>query len=166
LAAALFPPIKQEDKMSAQHIFDNAPLGSIIRYSDGAPQPPARFTKKLGNWERSNGSGRLIRKSPGRDIGNYPFPASITMHEGDLGGGGIVLIVLHRSFSVDTRLHFEVVETPALGSVRVLAQYSTGTELLHLAANYEAAARWLKQHTHSNAVLEEVMAQELSLQAA
>jgi hypothetical protein len=152
--------------MSAQHIFDHAPLGSIIRYSDGAPKPPARFTKKLGNWERSNGSGRLIRKSPGRNVGNYPFPASITMHEGDLGGGGIVLIVLHRSFSVDTRLRFEVIETPVLGSVRVLGQYGTGTELLHLAASYEAAARWLKQHPHSNAVLEEVMAKEPTLQAA
>jgi hypothetical protein len=166
LAAVLFPSSNQEDKMSAQHIFDNTPLGSIIRYSDGSPMPPTRFTKKLSNWERSNGSGRLIRKTPGRDVGNYQCPASITVHEGDLGGGGVVLIVLHRSFSVDTRLRFEVIETPALGSVRVLAQYSTGTELLHLAANYEAAARWLKQHMHSNAVLEEVMAKEPVLQAA
>jgi hypothetical protein len=166
LAAILFPRIKQEDKMSAQHIFDNTPLGSIIRYSDDSPKPPARFTKKLEHWERSNGSGRLIRKSPGRDVGNYPFPASITMHEGDIGGGGIVLIVLHRSFSVDTRLQFEVVETPALGSVRVLGQYSSGTELLHLAASHEAAASWLKQHPHSNAVLEEVMAEGPVLQAA
>jgi hypothetical protein len=166
LAAVLFPSFKQEDNMSAQHIFDDTPLGSIIRYSDGSPKPLARFTRKLSLWERSNGSGRLIRKSPGRDVGNYPFPASITMHEGDLGGGGIVLIVLHRSFSVDTRLRFDVVETPALGSVQVLGQYGTGTELLHLAANYEAAASWLKQHTHSNVVLEEVKADEPSLQAA
>jgi hypothetical protein len=152
--------------MSAQQIFDNAPLGSIIRYSDGSPKPPVRFTKKLSLWERSNGSGRLIRKSPGHTAGNYPFPASITIHEGDYGGGGIVLIVLHRSFSVDTRLRFEVVETPALGSVRVLGQYGTGTELLHLAASHEAAASWLKLHPHSNAVLEEVMTEEPTLQAA
>ena len=152
--------------MSAQHIFDNTPLGSIIRYSDGAPKPPARFTKKLEHWERSNGSGRLIRKSPGREVGNHPFAASFTLHEGDFGGGGVVLIVLHRSFSVDTRLRFEVVESPKTGMVRVLAQYSSGTELLHLAANHEAAAWWLKHHPHSNAVLEEVMAEEQSLQAA
>ena len=152
--------------MSAQHIFDNTPLGSIIRYSDGTPKPPARFTKKLELWERSNGSGRLIRKSPARDVGNYHCPASFTIHEGDYGGGGIVLIVLHRSFSVDTRLRFEVIETAALGSVRVLGQYGTGMELLHLAESHEAAASWLKQHPHSNAVLEEVMTEEPSLQAA
>ena len=152
--------------MSAQHIFDNTPLGSIIRYSDGSPKPPARFTKKLEHWERSNGSGRLIRKSPGRDVGNYHCPASFTLHEGDFGGGGIVLIVLHRSFNVDTRLRFEVVETPDPGSIRVLGQYSAGSELLHLASNHKAAASWLKQHPHSNAVLEEEMADEPSLQAA
>ncbi len=152
--------------MSAQHIFDNTPLGSIIRYSDGTPKPPAQFTKKLEQWERSNGAGRLIRKSPGRNVGNHPFPASITMHEGDIGGGGIALIVLHRSFSVDTRLRFAVIETPKAGMVRVLGQYGTGTELLHPAASHEAAASWLKQHPHSNAVLEKVMAEEPSLQAA
>ncbi len=152
--------------MSAQHIFDNTPLGSIIGYSDGSPKPPARFTKKLEHWERSNGSGRLIRKSPGREFGNHPFPASFTLHEGDFGGGGVVLIVLHRSFSVDTRLRFEVAESPKTGMVRVLAQYSSGTELLHLAVNHETAAWWLKQHPHSNAVLEEVMAEERTLQAA
>ena len=152
--------------MSAQHIFDNTPLGSIIRYSDGAPKPPARFTRKLEHWERSNGSGRLIRKSPGREVGNHPFPASFTLHEGDFGGGGVVLIVLHRSFSVDTRLRFEVVESPKTGMVRVLAQDSCGTELLHLAANHETAAWWLKYHPHSNAVLEEVMASEPVQQAA
>ena len=152
--------------MSAQHIFDNTPLGSIIRYSDGAPKPPARFTRKLEHWERSNGSGRLIRKSPGREVGNHPFPASFTLHEGDFGGGGVVLIVLHRSFSVDTRLRFEVVESPKTGMVRVVAQYSAETELLHLAASHEAAASWLRQHPHTNAVLEEVMTEEPSLQAA
>ena len=152
--------------MSAQHLFDNTPLGSIVRYSDGAPKPPARFTRKLEHWERSNGSGRLIRKSPGREVGKYPFPASFTLHEGDFGGVGVVLIVLHRSFSVDSRLRFEVVESPTTGMVRVLAQYSSGTELLHLAANHETAARWLKYHPHENAVLEEVMASEPSLQAA
>jgi hypothetical protein len=162
----LFPPFKQEDKMSAQHIFDNTPLGSIIRYSDGAPKPPARFTRKIAHWERSNGTGRLIRKSPGREVGNHSFPASFTLHEGDFGGGGIVLIVLHRSFSVDTRLQFDVVETPALGSVRVLAQYGTGAELLYLAENFDAAASWLKQRPHANAILEEVIAEAPVLQAA
>lgn len=152
--------------MSAQHIFDNASLGSMIQYSDGAPKPPARFTKKLDLWERRNGTGRLIVKSTGRLLGNYALPSSITLHQGNLSSDVAVLVVMQRSFSVDTRLLFEVVESPKSGMVRVLAQYSTGKELLHLAANYEAAARWLKQHPHSNAILEEVIAEAPVLQAA
>lgn len=33
--------------MSVQHIYDIAPLGSLIRYANGEAQPPARFTRKL-----------------------------------------------------------------------------------------------------------------------
>ena len=52
--------------MSATTIIDTAPLGALIRYTDGSPKPPARFTKKLAAWERSNGVGRLVKKEPPR----------------------------------------------------------------------------------------------------
>ena len=31
--------------MTASLIFDIAPLGSLVAYSDGQPKPPARFTE-------------------------------------------------------------------------------------------------------------------------
>ena len=40
--------------MSAQHIYVSAPLGSIVRYSDGTPRPPARFKRKLAAWENKD----------------------------------------------------------------------------------------------------------------
>ncbi len=95
--------------MSAQYIFDNATLGSMVQYADGTPKPPARFTKKLDLWARSNGSGRLVRKSAGTVVGNYPLPSSITLHQGNLSSGGIVLVVMQRSFSIDTCLQFDVI---------------------------------------------------------
>ena len=52
--------------MSATTIIDQAPLGALIRYTDGSPKPPARFTKKLAAWERSNGVGRLVKKESPR----------------------------------------------------------------------------------------------------
>jgi len=52
--------------MSATTIIDPAPLGALIRYTDGSPQPPARFTKKLATWERSNSVGRLVKKEQPR----------------------------------------------------------------------------------------------------
>jgi hypothetical protein len=33
--------------MSAQLIYDLAPLGAIVRFSDGSPRPPDRHRKKL-----------------------------------------------------------------------------------------------------------------------
>jgi hypothetical protein len=37
--------------MSAHAIYDSASLGSVIRYFDSTPKPPARFTKKLVTWK-------------------------------------------------------------------------------------------------------------------
>lgn len=50
--------------MSAQTIFDTAPLGSVIRYSDGQPKPPESHRKKLAAWTDRNGVGRLVKKEP------------------------------------------------------------------------------------------------------
>ena len=65
--------------MSAHNVYD-APLGSLVRYFDNSPKPPARFTKKLAAWEARNGVGRLVRKQPDRERATYPAPASITLH--------------------------------------------------------------------------------------
>ena len=40
--------------MSAQLIYDLAPLGSLVRFSDGAPRPPERHRKKLAALETRN----------------------------------------------------------------------------------------------------------------
>ena len=60
--------------MSATTIIDTAPLGALIRYTDGSPKPPARFTKKLAAWERSNGVGRLVKKEPPRPYQAHLMP--------------------------------------------------------------------------------------------
>ena len=57
--------------MSAHHVYDNAPLGSLIRYSDDTPKPPARFNKKLAAWQNRNGVARLVKKEPQRDRPTY-----------------------------------------------------------------------------------------------
>lgn len=148
--------------MSVQQIYDNAPLGALICYSDGKPRPPQRFRRKLAEWERNNAAGRLIRKEPARQIGNFPMPASITLRKGDVGGGGVILMVIHQIFSIDTRLRFDVIETPPIGSVRIQQTVGGEVELLHLAADRAAAEAWLKVHPYSGAVLEEVTADEVA----
>lgn len=151
--------------MSAQLIFDLVPLASTIRYNDGTPRPPERHCKKLAAWENRNGVGRLIRKQAATFVGNTTLPASITLHQGDYGSGGVIALRVHRTFSVNSDLKFTVVERPAVGSVQVLYRPGDEAELVHLAESRKAAEAWLKSHGYPTAVLREMMADEAAADA-
>jgi|SRR6267378_833922 hypothetical protein len=146
--------------MSAYHIYDNAPLGSLVRYSDGTSKPPARFDRKLAAWQNRNGVARLVKKQPQRDRPTYTSPASITLHEGDFASGGVVVLTVRRTHSLDSDLRFDIVERPAADAVRILQEHADAAELLHLAENRDAAERWLTQHRYSSARLEDVTEDE------
>ncbi|MDP9791049.1 hypothetical protein [Agrobacterium tumefaciens] len=147
--------------MSA-HTILSAPLGSIISWSDGTPRPPERHSKKLAVWKTRNSSGRLIRKEDSRTLGNYTAPASFTLHEGDIGSRGTIVVKILRTFGVDSTLAFNVIERPPVGSIRVFDRPGPSHELVHLAVNREAAEAWLKLHRHPLAVFEEVTADEVA----
>ena len=140
--------------MSATTIIDTAPLGALIRYTDGSPKPPARFPKKLAAWERSNGVGRLVKKKPPRCYPTWTAPASFTLHEGNFASEGVILVTIMRSHSADSRLNFEVVERPKAGQVRVLLDFGGTMELLHLAESVGAAELWIAKEGYRNARLE------------
>lgn len=146
--------------MSAHLIYDNAPLGSLIRYFDGATKPPARFTKKLSAWQRRNGVGRLVKKEPARERATYTTPAAITLHEGNFSSDGVILVTVMRTHPLDSDLTFEIVERPRIGMVRVVQDFGGNSELLHLSENHEAAELWLAKNRYSNARLEPVTADE------
>jgi hypothetical protein len=147
--------------MSAHHVHDVAPLGSLIKYGDHSPRPPSRFTKKVATWQRRNGVGRLVRKEPQRQRSTYTSPASITLHEGDFASDGVILVTVMRTHPVDSELHFEIVERPKTGMVRILQPIGDDIELLHLAQSREAAELWLAKNKFHNARLEDVVADEI-----
>jgi len=151
--------------MSAHAIFDNAPIGSIIAWSDGTPSPPNRFKKKLSAWQTNNSKGCLIRKQGGRAMGNLSLSASFTLHEADFGAGGVIAIRVHRTFSLDSSLCFVVIERPAIGWVRVFDRPGEDAELIHLAPHRPAAEEWLLRHGYPRAVLKEVTADEVGADA-
>ena len=142
--------------MSATNIIDAAPLGALVRYTDGSPKPPTRFTKKLAAWERSNGVGRLVKKEPPRPYSTWMAPASFTLHEGNFASDGVILVTIMRSHSADSRLIFEVAERPKPGQVRVLLDFGGNAELLHLAESETAAELWIAKEGYRNARLEMV----------
>ena len=147
--------------MSAHIVYDSAPLGSVIRYFDSTQKPPSRFKKKLAAWKSRNSVGRLIRKEPPRERPTYSSPACFTLHEGDFGQAGIIVLSVLRTYSVESDLRFEIVERPVIGMVRILQDLGDSPELLHLASDREAAERWLASNRYSRAYLEEVTADEV-----
>lgn len=147
--------------MSAHLIYDTAPIGALVAWSDGIPQPPARFKRKLSAWQTQNSQGRLIRRQGERGMGNVTLSASFTLHEADYGAGGVIAVRVHRTFSLDSTLRFSILERPALGSVRVFDGPGADAELVHLAPDRRAADEWLSRHGYPRAVLEEVTADEV-----
>lgn len=143
--------------MSAFNIHQNAPLGSIISFSDGTPMPPERFKNKLRTWKGNNGRGQLVRKRA-----EHLSPASFTLHETDLAADAVIIMRVYKTYSVDSALNFEIIEQPKIGQVRVLQTLGDDEELLHLADSRIAAEHWLEKSGYRNVRLEEVTADEVA----
>lgn len=139
-----------------------APIGSILSWSDGTPRPRERHRKKLSAWKTNNSSGRLIRKQDERASGNITVPATVTLHEADFGGSGVIAVRVYRTFSLDGGLTLKIAERPAIGSYRVFDRPGDDAELVHLAKNRQAAEEWLSRHGYPRAILEEVTADEIA----
>lgn len=137
--------------MSAQYVFDTAPLGAMIRFSDGTPRPPDRFPRKLTDWNDRNDAGRLIQKCPAGRSGSYEFPASFMLHMANYGSNGTIALVVNRHFNVTSALRFEIAEVPRPGMVRVVSLSCGADELRHLAPDMTAARAWLADHHYSDA---------------
>ncbi|RIA46410.1 hypothetical protein DFR49_0951 [Hephaestia caeni] len=142
--------------MSAKTVYERAPLGALIRYSNGEARPPERHNRKLRAWEHENGTGRLIKKTPAVQRPTYSLPAGFTLHEGNFGSEGVIVLVVNKSYSVDSRLHFEIVEEPQPGAVRVMTSFNGDDELQHLAPDMASAEAWLVEHRYPGARLEVV----------
>jgi hypothetical protein len=148
--------------MSAHTIFEHAPIGAIIGWSDGTPRPPERHRRKLDTWKTNNSQGQLIGKQGVRGAGFFDPHASFTLHEADYGAGGVIAIRVHRMFALGSRLRFTIVERPAIGSIRVFDRAGDDAELVHSAPHRTAAEQWLSEHGYPDAVLDEVSADEVA----
>jgi len=151
--------------MSAHSIFEYAPIGAVVAWSDGSPRPPEHHRRKLDAWTSNNSQGRLIRKQGGRDIGIVDPHGSFTLNEADFGAGGVIAIRIHRTFSLGSTLRFAIVGRPAVSSMRVFDRPGDHAKLVHLAPHRAAAEQWLSEHGYPNAVLEEVTADEAAADA-
>jgi hypothetical protein len=133
--------------LSAQQIYDTATLGSLIRFSDGTPEPPARHRRKHAAWESSNGTGRLTRKAPA----NRASVPSFTLHLGDFGSGDVTVVKAYRTVPVTSSLAYAIVETPRPGQAAILRDEGGTSTLLYLADTHAGAEAWLQAHSYRDA---------------
>lgn len=147
--------------MSVRHIYDNAPLGALIAYSDGSPEPPDEPEERIAEWYSRNGLGSLVAKHPAAE---YPFhtdPPTITLRVSEYGANVPLSKGKARTFTTESDLTFWIVNPPCVGAVRVLRDVDGITELLNLAVDRAAAERWLLDNPGPNIRLEEVTADEI-----
>lgn len=138
---------------TARHVFDHAPLGALIRFSDGTPRPPDRFRRKLQAWEHTNATGTLTAKRTGSDN----LPSTFTLLIGEITSkAGVTLATFYRSYSVVNDLTFSIERVPKAGQVLILSSPADNPALLHLANDQDEADAWLRQHNYSDACCETV----------
>jgi hypothetical protein len=132
--------------LSAQQLYDAGPLGALIRFSDGAAEPPQRHRRKHAAWRSSNGTGRLVRKAPQKQ----GLPASFTLHVGDFGSDDVTVVKAYRVFAVTSPLSFAIVDKPRPGQVALLHDDLGMPTLVHLADTEADAQAWLAAHPRDN----------------
>ena len=135
--------------LSAREIYDIAPLGSLIRFSDGTPEPPARHRRKRTAWLSDNSAGRLVRKTPADHLSGPSF----ALHVGDFGSDDVTVVRAYRVITVASALSYAILERPRPGQAAVLQDESGIHSLIHLADTEDDAARWLDAHPHRNACI-------------
>lgn len=134
--------------LSATAIFAQAPLGAIIRWSDGSPRPPEHHVRKVRDWERRNGEGRLVE----RHVRSHPgMPDSFTIHEGDFGEGDTIVLRVRRVFNANNPFAYTIVAVPQPGEALIVTSFAGNDELQHVACDRLAAERWQAAHGYRDA---------------
>lgn len=142
--------------MSVMLIYDNAPLGSLVRYRDRSAQAPTNDEGAFATWKKRNGVGWLVRRSPPRPDMIWSSSGTITVQQGGFPINHDARIASRQDFSLDSDLSFQVIEQPLPGNIRILQKYGTDSILIYLAENWETAECWLDESRHINVRLEEV----------
>lgn len=150
--------------MTASLIYDRAPIGALISWTDGTPYPPKRNSYRHSEWLFHNNRGRLVGKEGKRGSGDPRMRPAIVILKGDFTEAGVVANSSLYTFYIDYPLRFTIVGRPPIGSVRVFDRPGRGAELVYLASNHAEAEHWtmVEGYRYPDAVLEEVTADEIA----
>lgn len=144
--------------MSAHMIFERAPIGAIIAWSDGTPRPPEHCDQHA-SWRMNNAYGRLVLKTSRSLMGQIGMPMSFDVRIEGAGDSNDDPIV--RTFPIHSTFRFRIIKRPPVGSVRILERVGEALELAHLASSRDHADTWLRILGFGTMVLEEMTADEV-----
>ncbi|MDP3613704.1 MAG: hypothetical protein Q8R98_17840 [Rubrivivax sp.] len=116
-----------------------APLGALIRFSNGEPMPPTRFNKKLRSWQDVNGVGTLTEVNP--SLGTF------TLHMGDMGSGDVIIMRVYRTYTQTSQLTFRIERTAEPGAV-LCATVWQGKRKIDKVTDLAGAETWLGNNTY------------------
>ena len=148
--------------MSALNIYERAPVGAIVSWKDGKPQPLPSETAAIAAWWVPNGTGRLVGKTSRFVMGQSRQPVDVSVmlepRGCDDGSGEPGFI----RFPVENDLHFAIVECPPVGSCRIFSGSDEHAEMLHLASSRAHAQVWINNLGFRHVVMSEVTADEIA----
>ena len=150
--------------MSFMTIYERAPIGALIAWTDGTRRPPKRTSTLHSEWLFHNNRGRLVKTQGERGRGDPGSCPAITILKGDFTEAGVVANSSVYTFQIDYPLQFTIVERPPIGSVRVFDRPGRDAELVYLASNRAEAEHWamVEGIRYPDSVFEEVTADEVA----
>lgn len=148
--------------MSALNIYERAPIGAIISWKDGKPQPLPSETEALAAWRQQNGAGRLVGKTSRFVMGQSRQPVDVIVMFEPRGYDDRSDEPEFSRFPVESDLSFSIVECPPVGSCRIFNGSDENAEMLHLASSKAHAQVWINNLGSRHMVMTEVTADEIA----
>jgi len=147
--------------MSIKIIYERAPIGAIIRFTDSAAQPEAKDTEALVAWRKRNGTGRFVQRTPSHTDIICASSCAIVLQQDGPPTDTEAAMLSRQVFWLDSDLSFQIIDRPVPGNVRVIQHRSWNTTLLHLAKCRDDAERWVKESGLADLHLEDVTVDEI-----
>lgn len=124
------------DSLSGQELFDLAPLGAVVEFFDGKPMPPARFNKKLREWQSNNGTGTYVRTAPKTTANDWDRD-SFTLRTLESS-----VLVINMTYTTTTAKRYRIKQERQPGQIFAYSVLGGDIELAHVWASAAHARAW------------------------
>ncbi|MGE6743617.1 hypothetical protein ACQKGC_25400 [Allorhizobium pseudoryzae] len=152
----------QRATLSANRIFEIAPVGAIISWCNGKSCPPPSDYEAWVEWHRENQRGLLVRKNWRPIMGQPLMPIGFKVMIGGPRFPDDVIPRKFRTFALDGDHSFDILERPAIRAYRVFDRCGEDAELVHLAACRYDAEIWVRKIAVGPIFLNVVTADEIA----